>query len=124
MITVSCVCANHLGLVDAVERVIGCKLPIVNCSKCFSWWSCLAYCIITTHNIIPSFAISFLASISALWFDVFLGVCDNLYYYAYERVYKYEESVAVTDGEDSKEHHEGVTERKDEMPEMWWVENE
>ena len=121
MIMMSCVMANHLGLVDAVERVIRRKLPVVNCPKCFSFWSSLAYCIISRHAVIPSLLASFLMALLALWFDVFLGLLDKIYYKTYEYAYGDEDNAAnvETPKTNNKNHYNAEY----EMPEMWWIED-
>lgn len=86
-IVITCVTANHLGLVKAIEEAAQRELRIVNCPKCFSFWSVLAYSIITSRNAITSLAISFLASYSALWLELFEGFIDTLYTKVYETIY-------------------------------------
>lgn len=82
-----CVTANHLGLVKAIEDTIHRELRIVNCPKCFTWWSALAYTIITSCEPIPSLAISFMASYIAIWLELFEGFVDTLYNKVYEKIY-------------------------------------
>lgn len=82
-----CVTANHLGLVKAIEDTIHRELRIVNCPKCFTWWSAIAYTSITTRSMIPSLAISFLASYTALWLELLEGFIDTLYDKVYEKIY-------------------------------------
>jgi hypothetical protein len=86
-IVFTCVTMNHLGLVKAIEEFYDCELRIINCVKCFTYWSVLAYTIFVTHNIITSLAISFLASYSALWLELLEGYIDTLYYKLYEQIY-------------------------------------
>ena len=86
-IVFTCVTANHLGLVKAIEEAAQRELRIVNCPKCFSFWSVLAYTIITSRNVITSLAISFLASYSALWLELLEGYIDTLYTKVYEKIY-------------------------------------
>ena len=57
-----CVTANHLGLVKAIEDVADKELRIVNCPRCLTFWSVLAYTVITSRCAITSLAISFLCS--------------------------------------------------------------
>ena len=78
---------NHLGLVKAIEDTIDKELRIVNCPKCLSFWSALAYSVITTRNIIMSLAISFLCSYLAIWLELLEGYIDTLYIKLYETVY-------------------------------------
>ena len=78
---------NHLGLIAAIEAVIKHKLPIVNCPKCLTCWSVLAYMVVTAHSIVTSLAISFLASYIAIWLELFEGFIDSLYMKLYEKIY-------------------------------------
>ena len=43
MIIFVCVSANHLGLVHAIEELTKKPIPIVNCVKCFTFWTVLIY---------------------------------------------------------------------------------
>ena len=121
---VSCVMANHLGLVSAIERVIRHKLPIINCQRCFTFWSTLVYYLLVSHDIVESVFVAFCMALLSLWFDVFLGLLDNLYYTAYEYIYK--DTEADEHKNDSvatkNDHNDASTD--DTMPEMWWVEDE
>ena len=87
-IVFACVTANHLGLVRAIEEAAHRELRIVNCLKCFSFWSVLAYTAITSRNAITSLAISFLASYTALWLELLEGFIDFLYLRIYEKIYQ------------------------------------
>jgi len=98
MIMVSCTLANHMGLIEAVESVIKHKLPIINCCKCASFWCVLIYCLITTRSVIPSVAVSFLFAYLAVWFELGLGLLDNLYNRIYESVF----TEKTTDTENSE----------------------
>ena len=105
--------ANHLGLVDAIEQTLGFKLPIVNCCKCFTFHSTLIYTLVTTHCVIHSFAVSFLMALVALWFDVSLGILDNLYYKAYEYTYG---NTAASDDEDATTGNTHAKDTQNPMP--------
>ena len=83
-----CVTANHLGLVKAIEGAFKREIPIVNCIKCFTYWSVLAYTIISCREIFTSLAISFLASYSAIWLELLEGYIDTLYLKLYEKIFE------------------------------------
>ena len=82
-----CVTMNHLGLVKAIEDTIGRRIIIMNCVKCASFWCVLVYMMTVTSNVIPSLAISFLASYTAIWLELFEGFIDSLYMKIYEKIY-------------------------------------
>ena len=77
---------NHLGLISAIEGVIRCRLPIVSCPKCLSFWLCLAYCLDAGSPVIASLAISLLCAWLALWVELGMALIDNLYLYLYEKI--------------------------------------
>ena len=87
LIVLSVVLANHLELVDAIEKVVKHKLCIINCPKCCSFWCVLIYTI--THRVPPinAVAISFLCAYSALWIELLCGIIDKLYNKIYESIY-------------------------------------
>ena len=98
-----CVTANHLGLVKAIEDRTGYEFTIINCPKCFSCWSVLAYSIYVTHDIITSLAISFVSSYTALWLELLEAYIDTKYMRLYEKITKYTTSnkTATDTGNDS-----------------------
>ena len=93
-----CVTANHLGLVKAVEEKIGFPLFVVNCCKCFTFWSVLVYCKI--HNgWIYSLAISFLSGYCAIWLELLEGYVDTFYMKFYEKIYRNTDNAVAADAE-------------------------
>lgn len=89
MIVFSVTAANHMGLVDAMEKTIGIELPVVNCCKCGSFWATLIYGFFLhpSMGMIAIVAISFLAALCAVWLELLMGFIDTKYYKAYERIY-------------------------------------
>lgn len=87
MLMASATMANHMGLVDAVERVLGFGLPILNCPKCCTFWLTLLYTLLAGETVIHSVAISFLMAYLAYWFNLILGVADTLYNRIYESAF-------------------------------------
>lgn len=83
-----CVTANHLGLVGKIEEILG-KLPIINCPKCFTFWSVLIYevWVVGFSDIPAMLAISFLCAYLALWLELLEGFIDALYLWLYEKNY-------------------------------------
>ena len=101
MILFSCVAANHLGLVSAIEKVTDKELHIVNCPRCFSFWCVLLYMMITAHMIILSFATSFLCAALAPWVELLMGFTDNKFNELYDKIYPATEDEGST-GSDFK----------------------
>jgi hypothetical protein len=90
MIVFVAVTANHLGLIAAIEDFFRVEIAIVNCPKCLSFWMTLGYCVFGHSNglgLIGCLAISFLASYSAVWLELFEGFIDKLYSKAYDKIY-------------------------------------
>ena len=99
MILFSCVAANHLGLIQAVEKVLDRELPIVNCSRCFSFWCVLSYMIVATNEIIVPVATSFFCAALAPWLELLIGFTDILYNKLYDTIF----SATEIDGNDKTE---------------------
>lgn len=87
------VTVNHLGLIEAVEKVIKHRLPIINCPRCLTFWGTLAYGLsgdgMTAHPSVLSrlLAISILCSYLAMWLELIEGFIDTLYDKLYEQIY-------------------------------------
>lgn len=97
-----CVTMNHLGLVKAIEGVIGWELPILNCVKCSTWWCTLIYTSAMTEQILLPLAISFLASYIAIWLELIEGYIDRLYMILYEKIYRNEaDTLTAADFDDN-----------------------
>ena len=83
-----CTAVNHLGLIKTIEGIIRREIPIINCPRCLTFWSVLAYGIATVpcafpHGILAALprllAISFLCSYIALWLNLIMYAIDTLY---------------------------------------------
>jgi uncharacterized membrane protein YkvI len=110
MLVFTAVMINHLGLIEAVEKIIKHEIPIVNCCKCLSFWLVLAYMLINGYSVINSVATSFLYAWAATWFELLLGVIDHYYMKIYENFY-----TKTTDTEDTKEKMSEVREINEEQ---------
>ena len=117
-IVVACTSANHLGLIAAVESLLHRRLPVVNCPKCFTFWSTLAYllaCFLTGGDALllgspvaallsaapRMLAVSFLAAYSALWLELIMYFIDTIYNSIYDQISK--DNRKETDGEGTSE---------------------
>ena len=118
-IVVACTSANHLGLIAAVESLLHRRLPVVNCPKCFTFWSTLAYllaCFLVGNNALlrggspitallsavpRMLAVSFLAAYSALWLELIMYFIDTIYNSIYDQISK--DNREETDGEGTGE---------------------
>lgn len=98
MLVFAAVMINHLGLIEAVEKIIKHNIPIVNCGKCLSFWMVLAYMLFTGYSVINCIATSFLCAWVATWFELLLGIIDYYYMKIYENFY-----TKTTNAKDSEE---------------------
>ena len=89
MITFSVVAANHLGLLAAIERTVKHRLPIVNCPKCMTFWTVLAYGLwdVGTSDLPLTIAVALLAAWAAIWLELAMGFIDQLYLKLYDTIY-------------------------------------
>lgn len=87
-LTFAAVAINHLGLIDAIKKVIRCKqLPVIDCPKCLSFWSTLVYQVAEGCFGMDSVAISLACAWLAVWLELGMGFSDLLFEKAYERIY-------------------------------------
>ena len=85
---IAAVLVNHLGLIEAIEKVARRELPVINCSRCLSFWSVLIWLCCTTvaaHRHLPVIlATSTIAAFLAPWLELLFGLIGKLY----EKIYK------------------------------------
>lgn len=97
MITFSAVAANHLGLVDAIGRMVKHRLPIIGCPKCMAFWTVLGYggasCGIT--DLAVTVAVALLCAWAAIWLELVMGIVDRLYLKIYEQIYPAEDTAGA-----------------------------
>lgn len=91
-VTLAAVLANHMGLIEAIEGVIKHKLPIINCSRCLTFWSVMAVLIASEwtsaiRHLPVIVATSFLAAYAATWLELLFGIIDKQYDKIYEKTY-------------------------------------
>lgn len=110
MLVFAAVMINHLGLIEAVEKVIKHKIPIMNCCKCLSFWLVLTYMLFKEYSVINSVATSFLCAWLATWFELLLGVIDTFYMKIYENFYP-----KTTAAEDTEEEVSQLREINEEQ---------
>ena len=105
-LTVAAVLVNHLGLIDAIEKVARRELPIINCSRCLTFWSVIAWLCCTTpsapRHIPVILATSTIAAFLAPWLELLLGLIGKLYEKIYEKTFpKADTNAGDTDTENS-----------------------
>ena len=87
MLTFSCVAANHLGLVAAIERVLKRSIPVVNCPKCFTFWAVLFTTAFSGWNIVSALSVSFLCAYLSLWIQLLMAFIDRKYNHLYDTIF-------------------------------------
>lgn len=87
MLTFSCVAANHLGLVAAIEGVLRRSVPIVNCPKCLTFWTVLFTTFFSGWNMVSALAVSFLAAYLSLWLNLLFAFIDQQFNRIYGKIY-------------------------------------
>ena len=85
-----CTAINHLGLIGAIKRIVKFKLWIVDCPKCFTCWSVMAYQIVSGCNPLLSLAIALLCSYLAIWLNLFMYAIDTFYNRIYGKIEDYD----------------------------------
>lgn len=93
---------NHLGLCEALSKMIKYEFKILSCSKCFTFWSCLIYQSLTGVNIIRSIALSFVMAYVAMWFELLLSLLSKCYEWIYTKVFTTEEAITEGSGNTNK----------------------
>ena len=86
MLTFSCVSANHLGLISAVERLLRKSIPVVNCPKCFTFWAVLFTTYFSGWNMISALAVSFLSAYLSLWINLLFAFIDKQFNCIYGKI--------------------------------------
>lgn len=77
---VSCCLFVHLGLGEAIERVLHIRCVLFRCVKCLSFWSVLAYSLLIVQlSTEVSVCVAFACSYASLWAELLLGKIALLY---------------------------------------------
>ncbi len=86
MVVIASVLFNHLGMAEAVT--FGTKDNVViNCTKCLTFWSTLAY-MVTTHGMsVLAVFVPFTASYAALWIELSLNWLNFKYEAYYGKIH-------------------------------------
>lgn len=79
-ILLCCVLFVHLGLGDAVSKVIKRCLSLFNCVKCFTFWNILAYTTLFLEwSFVKCMAVAFASAYAALWVDLIFAKISTMY---------------------------------------------
>lgn len=83
-ILLCCVLFVHLGLGEAISKVIRRNLSLFRCVKCTTFWAILAYTLLNDYEPVKCVALAFACSYIALWVDLLFSMIAVLY----EKYYK------------------------------------
>ena len=86
MVMVCSILFISMGLSGEIQRVLGISLKILNCPKCLTYWTTLIVLLAEKHPLLPSIALSFLASYSAMWLTLALDAATVKYNEIYEKI--------------------------------------
>ena len=86
MLMVIVVLFNHMGLREAVEKVLGYKFRILSCAKCGTFWLSLMFLVGNGTHLIASIMLSFVMAYIALWFELLLAVMAKCYESTYDKI--------------------------------------
>lgn len=124
-VTLAAVLVNHMGLIEAIEGIIRYKLPVINCSRCLTFWASLAVLIASEwtsaiRHMPVIVATSFLAAYAAQWIELLFGIIDKQYDKIYAKIYPEETAKAKAEAEAGADtaHAESAETRLSEMREI------
>jgi len=109
LIAFICAAMNHMGLIAAAEKVLHCKLPVLNCPRCSAFWLTLGFWLVVGPGgyapgtmageapgtaAIVAVAVAFAAAYLAIWMELLMGGIDVLYRKLYDKIYPTEAGAA------------------------------
>jgi len=110
-ITASCVLFIGMGLEAEVERALSCRFRVLSCPKCLTFWSVLAFGLLTGNGCVETVAVSFLSSYAALWLSLLCDELTLLYNKLYESITQQTQggAEATDEARDKDEAADGTT---------------
>lgn len=93
-ITVVCVLAIQMGLVDAISGLMRCEFRILPCPKCCVLWVSLGWHLLHSRPILDSVFVAFLSSYAALWLAMLYDAVAIVYNHVYEKITSKETAAA------------------------------
>lgn len=85
-ITVVCVLAIQMGLVDAIGKLIHYEFRVLSCPKCCVLWCSLGWHLLHSNPLLSSVFVSFLSSYAALWLTLAYDYIATKYNRIYQKV--------------------------------------
>lgn len=90
-IFISSVLFIHLGLGEAISKILNTSFVLFRCVKCLTFWCTLSYSLFHL-SVVYSICIAFVLSYASIWMELLLGIIAK----------KYEEYSKDVDAEESK----------------------
>lgn len=76
IVMMTAVMAQHLGLSDAVAKVVS---KVLKCPRCLSFWTVLFVLVILGCDLIIAMGLSVLMAYLSIWIGLLLGKLNDLY---------------------------------------------
>ena len=86
LLAASCVLFVNMGLSDALQEFFGFHSRILSCPKCLTFWTALAFLLVSRCRFVTAVGASFLLSYLALWADLGLSALNRIYNESYEQL--------------------------------------
>lgn len=87
LVSFCCIMFIHLGLGDAISKVLRIDFVLFRCVKCLNFWMVLCYTFLFVKlSLIGSLSVAFLTSYIALWIDLLLAKIAKVYDIWYKKI--------------------------------------
>ena len=86
LIAASCVLFVQMGLSEEVQGLLHINVRFFSCPKCLTFWSVLAWALLSGKGLVHSVAASFFFSYAAMWAALVMDGLAVLYNYLYEQI--------------------------------------
>lgn len=84
-VMVAATLAQHLGLLEAVAKVVE---KVAGCSMCSTFWACMAVSVYMGEDLALSFLFAIVAAYLSAWLGLLLILLQRLYNESWERLRK------------------------------------
>ena len=88
MLTIACVLFTQMGLADAIQDVLDFRLTMMSCPKCMTYWSVLAYAVLSGRGFLECITVPFISAYAALWLALAYDIMTTIYNRIYEHISK------------------------------------
>lgn len=88
-VMVAATLAQHLGLLEAVAKVVAKVVEkVAGCSMCSTFWACMAVSVYMGEDLVLSFLFAIVAAYLSAWLGLLLILLQRLYNESWERLRK------------------------------------